>query len=258
MQRRTSWPKRSYEARHWVPLVSSWVIPAEAASMLTVASERAENAEIRYALLLGLAAAAGRLDAVEAAKICRRAAHGLIAEASLRAHAQTKPHSTAIVPETSVEGSGTADPKIAWKVPPGVFRRVVRTRSPALVVIVCGPVPTEKFPLSGPIAVVSPYVPNAEFCTLARSTTGLAIVPDVRPAASTFVLVLTKVNVGPVNVALPIPVMSIVADESLTASTPGEPDTFMTLFVSAVAVNVRSAFVNAVPPSDPDAVAVSM
>ncbi|MGO9470660.1 MAG: protein kinase domain-containing protein [Isosphaeraceae bacterium] len=63
----------------WVTLVSSWMTPSEAASMLAVAVERAENAEVRHAFVLGLASAAGRLEAAEDARICRRVARALIA-----------------------------------------------------------------------------------------------------------------------------------------------------------------------------------
>jgi hypothetical protein len=53
--------------------------PADAASMLATALERAQNAHVRRELVLSLASVAGRRDAVEAGRIRRQAARVMIA-----------------------------------------------------------------------------------------------------------------------------------------------------------------------------------
>ena len=62
-----------------VCFVSSRMDPSEAASMLAIAIEHAENADVRHSLVLSLVSVAGRLDAAEDARICRQAARVLIA-----------------------------------------------------------------------------------------------------------------------------------------------------------------------------------
>jgi Protein kinase domain len=66
----------------WVSFLSSRIDPAEAASILATAVERAENAAVRHYMVRSLVPVAGRLAAAEDARVCRDAARVLIAALS--------------------------------------------------------------------------------------------------------------------------------------------------------------------------------
>jgi serine/threonine protein kinase len=64
---------------HWVSVVLNWMGHSEAASLVAATVQRAENAEVRHALVLNLASMADRLDAVEARRICLQVTRSLTA-----------------------------------------------------------------------------------------------------------------------------------------------------------------------------------